>query len=191
MKNGREWEIVSSDYVLESPWYTLRRDVCRLPDGTVVDPYYVREHAGFAIVFAITADGMVVFNRQYKHGVGERVLELPAGALDPGETPEACARRELEEETGYVAATFELVATFILDPTSSTGRIHLFIARGAAPEGVLAREVTEAIDVQLVPLGSVIDLVRSGHVSVQSHVAAIYAALDRLRRIEVREPEAT
>jgi len=187
--NGeREWEILSSEYVLESPWYTVRRDVCRLPDGTIVDPYYVREHAGFAIVFAITADRMVVFNRQYKHGIGERVLELPAGSLEPGETPETCARRELEEETGYTAPAFERAASFILDPTSSTGRIHVFVARDATPGGVPAREITEAIDLELVGLDRVIDAVRGGHVSVQSHVAAIYAVLDRLGMIEMRAP---
>ena len=183
----RKWQIVSSEYVLDSPWYRIRRDVCRLPDGTVVDSYYVREHAGFAIIFALTSDNLVVFNRQYKHGIGESVLELPAGALEPDESPEACARRELEEETGYVAGALEPVTSFITDPTSSTGRIHLFFAREATPGGVVAREVTEDIEVVLVPLDRAIEVVRSGQVTVQSHVAAIYFMLDRLGLIEERK----
>lgn len=180
MTSERKWEIVSSEYVLESPWYRVRRDVCRLPNGTVVDSYFVREHAGFSVVFALTPDNLVVFNRQYKHGIGESVLELPAGSLEPDEDPTDCARRELEEETGYVATEFERVAQFITDPTSSTGRIHLFLARGATPGGTIAREVTEDIEVVLVPLGRLVDEIRSGRVNVQSHVAAIYYMLDKL-----------
>ena len=179
----RKWQIVSSEYVLDSPWYRIRRDVCRLPDGTVVDSYYVREHLGFAIIFALTPEGMVVFNRQYKHGIGESVLELPAGALEAGESPAACAKRELEEETGYVADALEPVTQFITDPTSSNGQIYLFFARDVKPAGVPAREVTEDIDVVLVPLDQVLDQVRSGAVNVQSHVAAIYFMLDRLGKI--------
>lgn len=176
----RKWEILSSEYVVQSPWYRLRRDACRLPDGTVIDPYYVREHAGFAVVFAITPADQVVFARQYKHGVGEFVLELPAGAIEVGEEPLACAKRELEEETGYVSDDFVPVAEYIADPTSSTGKLFLFIARGALPEGVRALDPAEDIDTLLVPLDRVVDEVRSGHVCTQSQVAAIYTVLDKL-----------
>ena len=179
----RKWEVLSSEYVVESPWYRLRRDACRLPDGTVIDPYYVREHAGFAVVFAITPGGDVVFARQYKHGFGEFVLELPAGAIEPGETAVACAKRELEEETGFVASAFEQVAEYIADPTSSTGKLFLFVARDALPTGVRALDPTEDIDTVLVPLERVIDEVRRGRVCTQSQVAAIYTVLDRLGRL--------
>jgi len=133
----RKWEILSSEYVLESPWYRLRRDACRLPNGTLVESYYVREHSGFSVTFAITPGDEVVFTRQYKHGIGDFVLELPGGMLEPGEDAVACARRELEEETGFVTPEFEAVTEFTTDPTSSTGRFTLFIARNAVPQGHL------------------------------------------------------
>lgn len=180
-----KWEIVSSEYVVDSPWYRLRRDVCRLPDGTIVDPYYVREHAGFSVVFALTPSRDVVFVRQYKHGAGESVFELPAGGIDPGEDAERCARRELEEETGYRAPAFEQIAEFITDPTSSTGRLHLFLAREAAPDGRRSPDSTEDIETLLVPLHQVVEEVRAGRVRSQSQVAAVYTALDRLGAISV------
>jgi ADP-ribose pyrophosphatase len=176
----RKWEIVSSELVVDSPWYSLRRDVCRLPDGSLVDPYYVRVHDGFAVIFAVTADKRVVMIRQYKHGYGEIVLELPAGALERGEDPRACAARELEEETGFIAPALELLAEFAADPTSSTGRLYLFLGRDASPTGRAAPEATENIEAMLVPLREVLARVRSGEVFVQSHVAAIYTALDHL-----------
>jgi ADP-ribose pyrophosphatase len=179
----REWEILTSEYVVESPWYRLRRDVCRLPDGTIVDPYYVREHDGFAVVFAITSGGDVVLTRQYKHGCSAVVLELPAGALDAGESPQTCAARELEEETGYRARSLERIAELYADPTNSSGTLHLFLARDAAPDGVRSPDPTEDIEIVLMPLDRLLDQVRGGVFRSQSQVAAIYASLDRLGRI--------
>jgi len=180
----RRWEVLASEYVLESPWYRLRKDVCRLPDGTVVESYFVREHAGFSVTFAITPSNEVVFTRQYKHGIGDVVLELPAGMLEPGEDPVSCARRELEEETGYVAREFQPVTDFTTDPTSSTGRFYLFIARGATPDGTPSPEATEDIDTVLLPLERVLEQVRLRHVRAQSQVASIYSALDFLQLLD-------
>ena len=143
----------------------------------------MREHAGVSVTFAITPRDEVVFTRQYKHGIGDFVLELPAGMLEPNEDAVTCARRELEEETGYVAADFEPVAEFMTDPTSSTGRFSLFIARNAVLEGRPQPENTEDIDTVLVPMDRVLDQVRNRHVRAQSQVASIYTALDHLGRL--------
>jgi 8-oxo-dGTP pyrophosphatase MutT (NUDIX family) len=181
----RNWEIISSEVVIESPWYTLRRDACRLPHGSVIDPYYVRVHAGFSVVFALTADRGVVMTRQYKHGIADVVLELPAGAIEPGESAAECAARELEEETGFLAPHLELMGEFAADPTSSTGRLFLFLAREATPSGSAAPDVTEDIETVVLPIAQVLARVRSGEIYVQSHVAAIYTALDRLGLITI------
>ncbi|MDQ6780346.1 MAG: NUDIX hydrolase [Candidatus Eremiobacteraeota bacterium] len=186
---GRKWEILNSEYVLQSPWYRLRRDACRLPNGTLVEDYYVREHAGFSVIFALTPADQVVFTQQYKHGIGDVVLELPAGMLEPGEDAVICARRELEEETGYVAPRLEHIAEFSTDPTSSTGRLFLFLARDATPEGTAAPDATEDVDTILVPVDRVLDQVRLGHVRAQSHVASIYAALDFLGMLQTRSAQ--
>ena len=72
-----------------------------LPSGVVVENYFVRESRGFSVVCALTPDDQILLVRQYKHGIGEMVTELPAGMIDEGETPAACAARERTEETGY------------------------------------------------------------------------------------------
>lgn len=187
MGNDREsaWRIVDSRVVIETPHLRLRRDEIELPNGTRVGNYYVRESRGFTVVFAITPDERVVLVRQYKHGISEAVLELPAGAIEPDEAPEACARRELAEETGYVAGTpaMEHMGTFILDPTSSTTRYHLYLARDARPLVGTSFDETEDIEVQLASFDELRRYVRDGTIAVGVHIASIYYVLDRLGRL--------
>jgi len=126
-----------------------------------------------------------VLVRQYKHGAGQQVLELPGGAIDPNETPQACARRELAEETGYVGAPVdpELLAGFIYDPTSSTTRYYLYLARDATPLLPQSLDQTEQIEVELATFDDLRRYVRDGTIEVGSHVGSIYYTLDRLGRL--------
>ena len=181
----RDWHIVASEIVIDTPHFRLRRDDVELPSGKRVGPYYVRESRGFTIVFAVTVDERVVLVRQYKHGIGKPVLELPAGGIDPGETAAACARRELAEETGYVGdpADLESIGTYVFDPTSSTTTYHLYVARGAQPLVATAFDDTEAIEVELATFEEIRRYVRDGTIEVGIHIASIYTALDYLGRL--------
>ncbi len=176
----RPWRVLSSDYRVDTPYLRLRADRVELPSGQVVEDYFVRESRGFCIVFALTADRRVVLVRQYKHGIGAVMLELPAGAIDPGESPPACAARELAEETGYAAASLEHLRSFVIDPTNSNGHFHLFLARGAVLGGPQELDVTEEIDVLLAPLGELRAMALDGRIASGSHVAAVLVALAAL-----------
>ncbi len=180
-----KWLVLDSAIVIETPYLRLRRDSIELPDGQRIQDYYVRESSGFAVVFAQRPDGRVVLVRQYKHGIGESVLELPAGAIDGGETPAECARRELEEETGHIGnpAEPELVATFITDPTNSNARFQLFHVRDAVACVAQRPDPTEQIELVYATLEELREYVRDGTVNVGSHVASIYTMLDRLGRL--------
>jgi len=178
-----DWRVTDSSYAIDTQYLRLRKDRIELADGTVIDDYYVRESRGFVIVFALTADGRVVLVHQYKHGISQTLLELPAGAIDPGETPEACAARELAEETGYRGSPPELVRSFIIEPTNSNSIGHLFVIRDAEERQAQQLDVTEKIDVRLVTLPELREMVRDGTIDSVSHVASIYLVLDRLREL--------
>lgn len=182
MKKEAGWKITSSRYIVRSPHLRLRADSIELPGGLRIEDYYVRESNGFAIIFALTPEENVVLVRQYKHGIGETVLELPAGMVEPGEEPVLCASRELAEETGYVGEPPEPehVASFITDPTASTSRFHLYLVRNARPLLPQQLDCTEHITVETATLAELRRFLREGTIAAGSSVAAAYFMLDRL-----------
>ncbi len=98
----KAWRIAGSRTIVKDRWTDLRADRCLTPAGTEIAPYYVLSYPDWVHVVAVTADDRMVLVRQYRHAVGETVLELPGGVIDASDRdPEAAARRELAEETGY------------------------------------------------------------------------------------------
>ncbi len=174
------WQVTASSYVIDSPYLRIRRDRIKLPDGTVIDDYFVRESRGYVIVFALTPDRRVVLVRQYKHGVRKVLLELVAGAIDEGEAPHETAVRELAEETGYTAERVEFVRSFVTDPTNADTVAHLFFARDASKTREQHLDVTENIAVELATLEEVRAMLRTGTIDSVPHVGAIYSMLDVL-----------
>lgn len=179
----RPWRILSSDYRIQTKFLRLRADRVELPSGVVVENYFIRESRGFCVVVALTPDENVLLVRQYKHGAGEIVVELPAGMIDADETPAACAARELTEETGFTGAAPEFVRTFFVDPTNATGRFHLFIVRNAVRTCEPKFDVTEEIEVELAPLGELRAMALDGRIAGGSQVAAALVALAHLGRL--------
>jgi ADP-ribose pyrophosphatase len=176
------WTIISSRVVVKTPHLHLRSDTVRLPDGSTVEDYFVQESRGYSVIFALTVDGQIVLVRQYKHGLGKVILELPAGGIDPGEEPSACAARELAEETGYTGDAPEFIASFATNPTGSTGRFHLYLIRNAKRTTEQHLDATEQIEVVLTDLASLLASARGGEIDVNTHITSIFFILDQARQ---------
>ncbi|MBV8749567.1 MAG: NUDIX hydrolase [Candidatus Eremiobacteraeota bacterium] len=178
----RPWRLISSEYRIQTNFLRLRADRVELPNGIVVEDYFVRESRGFCIVFALTPDKHVLLVRQYKHGAGEVLVELPAGMIDEGESPEECAVRELVEETGYTGTAPELVRAFHTDPTNATGRFYLYLVRDAVRTHEQQFDVTEDIDVETASMDEVRAMALDGRIAAGAQVAAALVALAYLGR---------
>ena len=179
----RPWRTLATEPVFEHRWYRLRRDTVELPDGTILDDYFVSVRPEIAVVLALTPDDEVVMARQYKHGIGEITLELPGGLVDEGEDARAAAERELREETGYVCDDLAPLARLIHDPSKGSNRVHGFLGRHARQAGEQQLDVSEQIGVELIPFDEIDGLIRDGSITGVVSVALLLLALrDRERQ---------
>jgi|SRR5919201_6523345 ADP-ribose pyrophosphatase len=158
---------------------TLRLKHVRQPDGTTRLREIV-EHAAGAAVVAVDADGSVILVRQYRPAVDAAVLELPAGLVDAGETPQACARRELEEETGFTAGHLEPLAQFYSSPGFCTEVLHVYVATDLRPCAV-DHDGEEELEVVRLPLEAALEQVLHTELSDAKTVVGLLAYADRSR----------
>ena len=180
LAEGEAWERLSSEKIYETPYFTLRSDRLRLPDGAVKDPYYVLERPDAAIVFPLTNDDEVVLVRQYRPPLERMELGLPAGLVEPSEKPEVAARRELVEETGYSGGEWEYLGSLASSPSLKDNWAYLFLARNVERAGDQDLDQFERLEVVRVPLDELPGLVYAGEIVSSSGVAAAMLALDRL-----------
>jgi ADP-ribose pyrophosphatase len=165
---------------METPYFALRSDRLRLPDGAVKDPYYVIERPDAAIVFPLTEGGDVVLVRQYRPAIEKIELGLPAGLVEEGEEPEKAARRELAEETGYAGDEWELLGALASSPSLKDNWAYLYLARGVARVESPQPDEYERVEVVPVSIGELLPRIAAGEIVSSSGVAAILLALNRL-----------
>jgi len=159
--------LVSSRRVFSGRVLDLDVDTVRFPDGSVGDLEMIRHPGASAVVPFVNdprgADPEVLLIRQFRHAAERYVWEIPAGRLEPGEAPEACARRELEEEAGVTAGELRRLTTIYTTPGFTDERIHLFLA-GSLGEGTERREADEFLEVHPMPWSRVLRLIEQGEV---------------------------
>jgi ADP-ribose pyrophosphatase len=127
-------ETLSSRRGFDGKLVHVRVDEVRLPTGRVTTRETV-EHPGSVAIVGVTTEGQVLLLRQSHHAIGRTLLGIPAGTLEPGETPEACARRELQEETGYRAGTLEKLVSYYTSPGYTNEQMTIYLARHCVPAG--------------------------------------------------------
>jgi ADP-ribose pyrophosphatase len=151
-----------------------------LPNGTEVDLEVIRHH-GAAAVAAVDDAGRVALIRQFRHAAGGYIWELPAGVLDhPGEAPDACAGRELVEETGLRAGRLTHLATILTTPGFTDERIHLFLAQDLREERP-AHEHDEVIaEIRRLPLPEALAMVPRGEIVDGKTICGLYLTAARL-----------
>lgn len=154
---------VSSESRLSGGYLTVVRDTVALPDGSHATREYVR-HQGAVAVVPLLEDGRIVMVRQYRHAVGQVLVEFPAGKLDPGESVLECAIRELREETGYEAAQWARAGVFHNAAAYSTERMEIWFAQGLRP-GAQRLDPGEFLEVQAWSMEDLDRLAAQGGVS--------------------------
>lgn len=181
-----QWKKWRSQMVINHKWCRVRQDTVELPNGIIIDDFFVNIRPDIALIFALTAQQEVIFVRQYRHGVEKILLELPAGAFDPTvESAEVAAKREIGEETGYLATSLIKLATLYDNPVKDTNSIHLFFTEAVYNPQLKQLDITEDIDVILVPLSEIYDKIKAGEFCVSGTLTALFLGLDYLQQNSV------
>ena len=175
----KPWSVLRSRAIVARRWLTVHEQHIALPHGGEIDEFHVIEAPDWASVLAVTEAGQVVFVDQYRHGASRVSRELPAGVIDAGETAEQAARRELEEETGFVATTWMPLLTTNTEPSRHTNRAHFFFAAGARLASAQRMDPAENIHVALMEPREIVPAIERGQIIHGVHVGAILLAARR------------
>ena len=170
----KKWTTLSTELVAKARVFSLMVSRMRSPDGGVEDDYYTIDCPDWNNVIALTSDNQVVMIEQYRHGVDEISLEIPGGIIDPDESPEIGAIRELAEETGYTAKEVHSLGWVHPNPAIQPNKCHLFLATGAELTQTTNLDHDEDIEVRLVPLEDIPKLVFAGKFTHSMMVAAFF-----------------
>ncbi len=167
---------IKTRYIYKGKILNLRLDSVLLPDGRET-PREIVEHPGAAAIVPFLPDGRIIFVKQYRKPVESFVLEIPAGTFKPGEAPSRCARRELEEETGYRAEKMVKLLEYFPSPGYSSERITIFKATGLTKTGMRA-EQDEFIHARKINRPTIISLLKQGKIKDGKTIAGLLAVFD-------------
>jgi ADP-ribose pyrophosphatase len=171
MERGKTLE---SRLVHDGKVVRLSVDRVELPNGSVAELEVIR-HQGAAAAVPLTADGEVLLVRQYRYATGGWLLEVPAGKLDPGEGPEICARREIEEEVGQRPGRLDALGWIWTTPGFTDEKIWLFLARDLS-DGRQDLDSDEVLMTEKVPLAEALEKVHQGEICDGKSVCALLRA---------------
>jgi len=165
---------LSSQQIYQGRAIKLRVDKVAKPSGREITREVV-EHGDCVAIIAVDAEDNVLLVRQFRHAVGEELLEIPAGGINPDESAAEAVRRELREETGYSPQKIEKLGGFYSAPGYCTEYLHLYLATDLISSPLQAED-TESIELVRVPLDDIPNLIASGKIYDAKSIAGLLSA---------------
>ena len=166
----------STEYINRHQYFTARKDGYETPDGKIVDPYFVVELPVSVCAMAITQENEVILVEQYRHPIGQKILELPGGFIDEGENPQQAVARELLEETGYSFDQFHYLGQTAANPGVLNNFTHLFLATGGVKTAEQSLDANEEITIHFKALGEIKQLLADNAIVQSMHALCMFYA---------------
>jgi len=157
--------------------FTLHRDQITLPNGVATTLDIIR-HPGAAAIVPLTDRGQVLLIRQYRYAIDAHIWEIPAGTMEPGESPLACAQRELTEEIGVYARSWHKLGAIAPLPAYSDETIHLYCAQDLHP-AEQHLDPDEILEIHEFPYGEALEMIRAGRIRDAKTISGLMMAQSR------------
>ena len=171
---GLEAKVFERRDIYRGRLFELLIERVKLPNGCVSEIERIR-HPGAAAIVPLLPDYRVVMIKQYRHSVGQDLWEIPAGTMNPDESPFECAKRELREETGFEAEWFQKLAEIFPVPGYSDERIHLYRATGLTPVKQ-ALDEDEILEIHPIPFEEVLQMIVRGDIQDAKSISGLFLA---------------
>lgn len=182
-----KWKTLSSEYLFRDLWFTVRRETCERPDGRIVSPYYVYDFPGWVSAVALTEDGKVILEKQYRHALGTTSWEIPGGCVDDTDASfQDAIARELLEETGYTFSHYEYLGKTSPNPSTNSNWMQMFLATGGKLVQKQQLDDNEDIIVQLFTIDELKQMLRRQEIVQSMHVTTIFYALQKLEELSFK-----
>jgi 8-oxo-dGTP pyrophosphatase MutT (NUDIX family) len=170
----KPWTIVSSRFDKSYRIFNLRTDSACSPRTNRIHDFFIMESSPWVNIIPLTPKDEVVMVQQYRHGIRSVTLEIPGGLVEPDDSPEEAARRELLEETGYREESMISLSAVHPNPAIQNNICHTFLARNVYPTGTQNQDEREDIEVVVIPLTEIPRLIREGTITHSLVIVAFY-----------------
>jgi ADP-ribose pyrophosphatase YjhB (NUDIX family) len=185
--NKMNWKILASKHISNHQYFTARVDTCQMPNGKIIDEYFVVELPITVCALAVTKQHQAVIIKQYRHPIKQVLNEIPGGFIDKGETPMQAIARELLEETGYAFDAIHQVGTIAANPGVLDSITHLFLATGGQKITAQALDSNEEIEVTLLPIETVRAMLDNNQFVQALHASCLMYAFKKWDALQINK----